>query len=108
VTPSKIDDLDSLKAALAAARFLLFKHSHRCGTSDRAFRQYTKFLAEQEELPTGWINVVEQRDWSDRVARMTGVAHESPQVLWIRDGEVVWHASHWEITVDALDKAVRS
>jgi len=35
----------------------------------------------------------------------TGVRHESPQVLLIRDGLAVWHGSHWEITEQALDQA---
>ena len=108
MNPSRIEDADSLLAGLTGARYLLFKHSHRCGTSDRAFQQYTRFLAAQPDLPTGWINVVEQRAWSDEVERRTGITHESPQAIWIRDGAVAWHASHWDITVDALEKAVAS
>lgn len=108
MTPCQIGDLKSLQAGLTGPQFLLFKHSHRCGTSDRAFRQYEKFLADQADFPTGWINVVEQRDWSAEVERVTGIVHESPQALWIRDGRVAWHASHWEITADALEKAVTS
>jgi len=108
VNPSQIRHLDDLQKSLSGARFLLFKHSNRCGTSDRAFQQYTRFLAEHDDLPTGWIDVVEHRTWSDEVARITGVVHESPQALWIRDGEVAWHASHWDITVDTLTNGAKA
>ena len=40
-----------------------------------------------------------------RVARITGVEHQSPQALWIENGRVVWHASHWDITPEALAEA---
>jgi len=108
VNPTQIHGLDELEKGLAAQRFLLFKHSTRCGTSDRAFREYSRFIAEQSELPSGWIDVAAQRDWSDEVARRTGIGHQSPQAIWIRDGAVAWHASHWDITVSALTEAGRS
>jgi len=108
VNPTQIHGLDELEKGLGAPRFLLFKHSNRCGTSDRAFQQYSRFVAEQSAVPSGWIDVVAQRDWSDEIARRTGVGHESPQAIWIRDGAVAWHASHWDITVNALTEAVRS
>ncbi len=92
-------------AALEADSFLLFKHSLTCPISARAFRQYTAFLAENPSVATGWIDVVGQRPWSQRVEAQTGVAHESPQALMLRRGQVVWHASHGEITKDALARA---
>jgi bacillithiol system protein YtxJ len=45
-------------------------------------------------------------DLSKRVAERTGVAHESPQALWIRKGRVGWHASHLDVTVEALTRAL--
>ena len=108
VNPTQVRDLAELENWLSAPRFLLFKHSSRCGTSDRAFQQYSRFLSGQSTMPSGWIDVITQRDWSDEVARRTGIGHESPQAIWIRDGAVAWHASHWDITVNALTEAVRS
>jgi hypothetical protein len=36
-----------------------------------------------------------------------GVAHESPQVIVLRNGQVVWNASHFSITAQAVTAAVR-
>ncbi len=104
----RIHDLSRLSSVLDAERFLLFKHSTVCSISDQAFRAYERFLAVHPDVPSGWIEVREQRDGAQHVARHTGIAHESPQALWIRDGKVAWHASHWDITPAALAAAVAS
>jgi bacillithiol system protein YtxJ len=35
------------------------------------------------------------------------VRHETPQALLIRDGRVVWTASHFRVTGGALETAIR-
>ena len=105
MTPREIVDFEGLEAIFTAPRFLIFKHSNRCGTSTRAFRQYEQFLAQRPDFPTAWIDVVTQPAWSEHVANETLVPHESPQALLLRDGEVAWHASHWDITLKALEEA---
>jgi bacillithiol system protein YtxJ len=104
VAPPRITDDSALTLALGAERYLLFKHSHRCPISGRAFREYEAFAARHPDLPTGWIDVVDQRALSNRVADKTGVTHESPQALWIRDGAVAWNASHGTITASELER----
>jgi bacillithiol system protein YtxJ len=104
MAPRQITDERALATALGAERYLLFKHSNRCYISTVAFRQYGAFAAAHPEVPTGWIDVLAQREWSRRIARETGVKHESPQALWIRDGWVAWNASHGGITAAELDR----
>lgn len=104
--PHQITDDPALDAALAAPRFLLFKHSLVCPTSAAAFAEYRAFTAAHADVPTGWLDVIGSRPLARRVAERTGVAHESPQALWIVDGAVVWHASHDDITRGALGNAV--
>ena len=41
------------------------------------------------------------------VATRTGVRHESPQVIVLRDGVAVWAADHRDITVAKLEEALR-
>lgn len=94
-----------MDAALKADSFLLFKHSLTCPISARAFREYTTFVVGGSTVPTGWIDVVGQRPWSQRVETETGLAHESPQVLLLQKGQVIWHASHGGITKESLTKA---
>ena len=101
----RITDRPALEGALKAPEFLLLKHSTTCPISARAFRAYEAFLSEHD-VATGWIHVVEQRDWSREVAERTGVAHQSPQALLLRHGVVVWSASHFDITRESLARAL--
>lgn len=87
---------------------VVFKHSTTCPISAEAARQ---FRAWAEALGQGGprlyqIEVREQAVVSRRIAADTGIAHRSPQVLYLRGGRVVWHASHQAIVVEALRRAI--
>ncbi len=105
MTPEKLGGEADLERALAAPRFLLFKHSLVCPVSAAAFNEYRHFLA-QGSVPTAWLDVRGQRQLSQAVEARTGVRHESPQALLLEAGAVVWHASHGDITRDSLRAAV--
>lgn len=106
MTTPRLRDERALDAALAAERYLLFKHSPRCGISSHAFREYREFAAARPDVATGWIDVVADRALSLEVARRTDVAHASPQVLVLARGQALWDASHHAITRRALDENV--
>jgi bacillithiol system protein YtxJ len=102
----RIRDPSELEAALGGDRFLLFKHSAVCPISAAAFSQYESFAEAHPDLPTGWIEVREDRPLSQWVERTTGVRHQSPQAILVEAGRVVWHASHGGITVRSLEDEV--
>lgn len=85
---------------------LIYKHSHRCsictiskGTLESASNDIL------EEADMHFVNVVNSREASNFIASELDVRHESPQVILIDAGEVIWHASHGSINADAiLDK----
>ena len=43
-----------------------------------------------------------------RSPKKLGVRHETPQALLIRDGRVVWSASHFRVTADAVVDAINA
>ena len=98
----QLTDPNAVEAALDADGFLLLKHSERCGISVQALREVRGFLRDHPEVEGGWIEVRESRALSDLVTERTGVRHASPQAFWIRDGRVAWHATHFDITADAV------
>jgi monothiol bacilliredoxin len=86
---------------------VIFKHSPRCAISAHAlgsFRQYVEDTGEGAFF--GVVDVLAARALSDVIASRTGIRHESPQAVVLRLGRVVWSASHWDITDDALDRAL--
>lgn len=104
-----VSEIEDLMAQSHHRPVMFFKHSLTCPISTAGFRQYESFLADQSEDDTTIYTLIEiqkARDVSNEVARRTGVKHESPQALLVRDGEVRWHASHWSIQSDALKTAV--
>lgn len=85
---------------------LIFKHSPYCPISAMAKEEVEKFLNESGYHPTyEFIDVIHERKKSQQVESTYRVKHESPQVLLISEkGEVLWHASHYAITYQALKK----
>lgn len=98
MAPTKLSSDSDLTTLLSSARLLLFKHSPTCPVSAQAFFEYRSFCDENPDVATMWLDVIEQRPASNAIAEATGVPHESPQALWLRDGAVAWHASHGAIT----------
>ena len=95
--------LDRFLAEANGSPAVIFKHSNTCGVSSRAYREMTSFPG-----AVGLVTVQEARDVSDEIARLTGVAHETPQVLILRNNEVVFNASHFQVNAEAVQEALRS
>ena len=85
----------------------LLKHSTRCSISAAALREYRHFEATEPGAELWRVLVIEKRLLSAKVASESGLRHESPQVLLLSGGQVVWHASHWSITEEAMADALR-
>ena len=93
-------ELDRLEEASAREPVLLFKHDPWCSISLSAYRQMAAVGGDVSVL-----DVAESHDLSMEAARRTGVHHESPQVMVLRNGEVAWSASHFAISTEAVAKA---
>jgi bacillithiol system protein YtxJ len=102
----RIDDratLDGLISDSKQKTVLVFKHSNACGISARAYREMAKL--------EGQVNLLEVQavpDLSREVENLTGVRHETPQVILLRDGKAVWNASHFDVTLASVSRALES
>jgi bacillithiol system protein YtxJ len=67
-----------------------------------AHRQVSQFRQAEPKVPVYLISVRQRRDLARHIAERTGVRHESPQVLVIRDGQVAASASHDRVTAEFL------
>lgn len=94
-------DLDEL---MSEELVVIFKHSNSCPVSWAAHAQVTKFARDNPNTPVYMIPVIKERALSQKLATLTGVIHESPQVIVLRDGKVAASASHGEITVESLSE----
>jgi bacillithiol system protein YtxJ len=82
---------------------IVFKHSNACSISSRAYREMEKV-----EAPVNILEVQSAREISRELANLTGVRHETPQVIVLKDGKAVWNASHFDVTAGDVAKAVES
>lgn len=99
---SKTNDLDELFEQSNEKPVILFKHSLTCPISHAAYEEMSNLTREEVAL----IFVQDARAVSNEIAARTGVKHESPQTLIVKDGKVVWHASHYGITKTAVTRAL--
>lgn len=94
--------LDELIARSHKSPVVLFKHSLTCPISARAYREMQQYDGE-----VALVVVQDARDVSSAVATATGIRHESPQAIILRNGRPVWSASHFDITAAAVAQAAR-
>ena len=87
---------------------VIFKHSTRCSISSTAKGRFERQF-DPAAAPTAdayLLDLISYRSVSNKIAADLGIRHESPQVLVIKDGKAVHHASHLEITWDEVKKAI--
>ena len=96
------ETLDALIERSGDTPLVIFKHSLTCPISSAAHDQM-----EQYEGEVALVEVQRARGLSSAIESRFGVAHESPQVIVLRKGQVFWSASHFKITAEAVAKAVR-
>ena len=80
---------------------IIFKHSTRCSISMMAKRRFELDWSKlPSDMPLYFLDLIQHRAISGKIAQDFQVHHESPQLLLIKDGECVLDLSHGEISVD--------
>jgi bacillithiol system protein YtxJ len=79
-----------------------------CHKTDEVFRAVQEQLGPREDVPLAIIRVLEARPASNRVAEMTGIQHESPQLILFKDGKAVFDRDNWDIEAPAIAQALQA
>ena len=86
---------------------VVFKHSTRCGISRMVMNQFVEsYDLNENDLDLYYLDLLSYRDVSNEVGYTFQVMHESPQLLVIKNGVTVAHASHGAINTVDLQKFV--
>jgi len=105
--PQLIDPTELDQALEAPDPILIFKHSPTCGISAQANDEILELLSGPPLPARVWrIPVQAGRAASNALATRFGIRHESPQVLLINRGEVLWHASHHRVNSREIRSAL--
>ncbi|OYU80381.1 MAG: thioredoxin family protein [Flavobacterium sp. BFFFF1] len=97
--------LDTLENDSFSKSVAIFKHSTRCGISRFVLKQFEKeYNIDANKIDLYYLDLLENRQVSNEVASRFGITHQSPQLIVIRNGKAVFHASHDSISAKELEK----
>jgi bacillithiol system protein YtxJ len=103
---TEISSESSYQEVIQAQNAILFKHSTSCPTSFSAYREVLLFTQSHPDAQVFIVKVIEQREYSNRLAEHFNVRHASPQIIMIEDGHAVTNLSHHRITCDAIENSI--
>ena len=99
--------LEQLDGKSSDTPFAIFKHSTRCVISSSAKRNLeAEWTLTDQELPIYHLDLLAHRSISAAIAEKYQIPHESPQLLVIKNGEVIYHASHHSIQASTLQQVL--
>jgi bacillithiol system protein YtxJ len=104
-----LTDLDQLNEIIDLSNekaVLIFKHSTRCSISRFALKQFENEFDLEDKITPYFLDLLNHRDISNEIAVQFGVEHQSPQLILIKNGKVIYDASHSDIAVEDLKRYV--
>ncbi len=103
------DDFERVLRQSQDEPLFLFKHSTRCPISAKALSEFQSFVnTKPGGLAFAMVRVIEERLVSREIASRLGIKHESPQLILIQHGKVLWHDSHWRITQAKINEVIEN
>lgn len=103
IVPLRLGSVDDLVAQ--PGRTVIYKHSPTCSLCSWSEHVLDKFTKE-EDVELQLVDVFKNRAFSQGIEARFGVRHESPQILIIEDGKVLWHASHRGVAPERVQAAL--
>ena len=103
---TSIDQLELIATQSETQPVLIFKHSTRCSISRFALKQFEFEFDLHEVILPYYLDLLNYRDVSNEIANRFNVHHQSPQVMVLKNREVIYHESHEGIAVSELRKRV--
>ena len=87
---------------------LIFKHSSRCGISRMVLKNFeSAYDIPETEIDMYFLDLLEYKSLSNAISEKFKVVHQSPQVLVIKNGAVIYHDSHDYISFDKIKEMMK-
>jgi bacillithiol system protein YtxJ len=103
-----IDQLHNLVKNSKIKTKVIFKHSTRCGISRMALNNFERNYESLDQQVTYYLlDLLKFRDVSDAIAGELNVAHQSPQVIVLKDGLVIHTESHHGIDIKKIQQLTK-
>lgn len=104
---TEVELIPSLIADSHHKPVVIFKHSLTCGTS-----AYARHLLEEQwdfnpsEIDFYYLDLLTYRNVSNEIANQLGVVHQSPQMIVLHKGKVIFATSHHQVTGVNLKRVI--
>ncbi len=104
----KEGQIEDIKKESEERLVAIFKHSTRCGISRMAFSMFQKDFDRDwdDKVKVYVLDILSYRSISNEIAVRFQVIHESPQLLLIKKGVTVYHASHHAINAASIEEFI--
>lgn len=93
--------LTAIKQESTEKPVVIFKHSTRCSISAMVKNRLDK-AAQPDNIKFYYLDLLQYRNISNKIAEDFQVHHESPQVLLIKNGECIYEESHNGIFMEEI------
>lgn len=92
----------------SAKPVLIFKHSTRCGISRMVLKNFeSNYDIPETEIDLYFLDLLNYKALSQDISTEFNVMHQSPQVLVIKNREVIYHESHDYISVGKIKEILK-
>lgn len=103
----RLEQLDEIAEMSKTTPVAIFKHSTTCGISRMVIRNFeNEYAIPEDNMKLYYLDLLAFRDVSNEVGYKFQVIHQSPQVLVIKNGVAVYHASHHSIHATDLERFI--
>ncbi|WP_299130338.1 bacillithiol system redox-active protein YtxJ [uncultured Winogradskyella sp.] len=92
-----VEQLKTVEEKSKTKTQFIFKHSTRCGISRMVMNQFVSAYDIEANADLYYLDLLNYRDVSNETGYKFQVMHQSPQLLVIKNGVAVAHASHGAI-----------
>ena len=105
---NSMEQLDEIENRSEERTVAILKHSTSCGISRMVLRTFESDydLDQDEAIDLYFLDLKAHRDISNGIAEKFRVRHESPQLIVLKNREVVHHSSHQAISADKLKEFI--
>ncbi|MGD1946601.1 MAG: bacillithiol system redox-active protein YtxJ [Croceivirga sp.] len=99
------DQLQKIQEESNSRPQIIFKHSTTCGISRMVLGMFTRqYALDETDAHLYFLDLQAHREVSNEVAAVLQVIHQSPQMLVVKNGHVIFHASHGAISEVGLEQ----
>ncbi|WP_054850742.1 bacillithiol system redox-active protein YtxJ [Olleya sp. ITB9] len=94
---TSVEALDSIVQKSKTKTQVIFKHSTRCGISSMVMNQFIAMYDLDINIDLYYLDLLNYREVSNETGYKFQVMHQSPQLIVVKNGIAVAHASHGQI-----------